>query len=89
VYVQTARFGFVGCDDPDYVSANIHVRAGLTRDGMEWAFGSAHASNWIPLTWLSHMADCRLFGLNGGLHHLTSVLIHLCTVLLLFAVFDV
>jgi protein O-mannosyl-transferase len=85
VYAQAARFGFVNYDDPDYVTHNFQVRAGLTGKGVEWAFG-AHASNWIPLTWLSHMADCQLFGMRSGMHHLVSVIIHLASVLLLFAV---
>ncbi len=88
VYAQAARFAFVNYDDPDYVTHNFQVRAGLTGRGVAWAFGSAHASNWIPLTWLSHMADIQLFGLRSGMHHLVSVAIHLASVLLLFAVLN-
>jgi tetratricopeptide (TPR) repeat protein len=85
VYAQTGHFAFVNFDDPDYVGANFHVRAGLTWESIAWAFGSGYAGNWIPLTWISHMADCQFFGLRSGLHHLTSVTIHVFSVWLLFA----
>ncbi len=85
-YGQTLHFGFVNYDDPDYVGANVHVRAGITAGSVAWAFGHSFAGNWFPLTWLSHMLDCELFGLDGGLHHLTSVSIHALATLLLFAV---
>jgi len=84
-YWQTLHFGFVNYDDPDYVSANPHVRAGLSADSVGWAFGHSFAGNWFPLTWLSHMLDFELFGLDGGMHHLTSVLIHALAAVLLFA----
>ena len=83
-YGQTTHFGFVNYDDPDYVSANAHVRAGITPEGVGWAFGHSFAGNWFPLTWLSHMLDCELFGLDSGRHHLTSVSIHALATLLLF-----
>ena len=85
-YGQTLHFGFVNYDDPDYVTANLHVRAGLTLDSVGWAFRHSFAGNWFPLTWLSHMLDFELFGLDSGLHHLTSVSIHALAALLLFAV---
>jgi tetratricopeptide (TPR) repeat protein len=79
------RNGFVNYDDDKYVTENHHVRSGLTPDSVIWAFTKPHASNWHPLTWLSHMLDCRLFGLNPAGHHLTSVILHLVNALLLFA----
>jgi Flp pilus assembly protein TadD len=85
-YGQTLHFGFVNYDDPDYVSANVHVRAGITAGSVAWAFSHSFAGNWFPLTWLSHMLDFELFGLDSGLHHLTSVSIHALATLLLFAV---
>src|ERR1035438_773180 len=85
VYTQVLRFDFVSFDDPDSVTRNAHVLRGLTADGVSWAFTSGEAANWFPLTRLSHMLDVQLFGLNGGLHHLTSVLIHALAALLLFA----
>jgi len=86
VYGQVRQFDFVNFDDPDYVGSNAHVRAGLGPDSLAWAFTSGHAANWIPLTWLSHMLDCQLFGLASGWHHLTNVLLHALSTLLLFAV---
>jgi len=84
VYAQVAGHGFVSYDDPDYVSGNPYVRAGLTRAGLSWALTTGHAGNWHPLTWLSHMLDCQLFGLRPGAHHLTNVLLHTANTLLLF-----
>ena len=78
--------GFVGYDDPDYVTENDHVRAGLTWNGVQWAFRSTEAANWHPLTRLSHMLDCQLFGLAPWGHHLTSILLHALNALLLFVV---
>ncbi len=77
---------FIRFDDPLYVTENKHVRAGLTLEGIAWAFGANVVSNWHPLTLLSHMLDCELFGLNPKGHHLTSLLLHALNVLLLFGV---
>ena len=73
-----------GWDDDDYVTANMHVRSGFTRANVAWAFTSFDMSNWHPVTWLSHMFDCQLFGLNSGAHHYVNVLLHAANVLLLF-----
>ncbi len=78
--------GFVDFDDPQYVFANPHVRQGLSAAGLRWAFTAQVAGNWHPLALVSHMLDVQLFGLNPKGHHLTSLLLHLATVLLLFAV---
>ncbi len=79
--------GFVGFDDDPYIVENPRVRAGLTWEGLRWAFASfGHASNWHPLTWLSHMLDVQLFGLDPRGHHLSSLLLHLANALLLFGV---
>jgi protein O-mannosyl-transferase len=78
--------GFVGFDDPIYVTANPHVQAGLNWDSIEWAFRTFEAGNWHPLTWLSHMLDAQLFGMGPRGHHLSSILLHLVNTLLLFAV---
>jgi len=85
VYSQVRSYGFVHYDDPTYITENSHVRAGFTAEGFAWAFTSAGVDNWFPLTWLSHMADCQLFGLQSGWHHLTNVLLHALATLLLFA----
>ena len=79
VYWPVAKHGFINFDDPDYVSANPRVQAGLTAESVKWAFTSFYASNWHPLTWLSHMLDCQLYGLKPAGHHLTSLLFHVPT----------
>ena len=83
-YLPASRDGFVNYDDQDYVTENSTVQKGLTWPGIKWAFTTGHASNWHPLTWLSHMADCELFALNPGAHHLVNVLFHTANVVLLF-----
>src|SRR5258708_31210044 len=85
VYGQVLHFDFVTYDDPDYVTANPHVQAGLTWAGVAWAFRSSFAGNWFPLTWLSHMLDCTFFELDSGWHHFTNVWIHALSTLLWFA----
>lgn len=79
--------GFVDYDDQAYVTQNRHVLAGITWEGVRWAFTTGHAANWHPLTWLSHMLDCELFGLDAGGHHAVSLVLHLITTLLLFRLF--
>src|SRR5579864_6114991 len=71
-------------DDDAYVTDNPHVRTGLTLGNMRWAFTSFEQSNWHPVTWLSHMLDCQLFGLNPRAQHGVNVLLHAANVLLLF-----
>jgi tetratricopeptide (TPR) repeat protein len=68
--------GFIDYDDPDYVTANMMVRQGLTLKGIVWAFTAFHAANWHPLTWISHMLDVTLFGMNPAGHHAVSLLLH-------------
>jgi protein O-mannosyl-transferase len=85
VYAQVAQFGFVTWDDPLYVTANPHVQRGLTLDGAAWALTTRHDSNWLPLTWLSHMLDVQLFGAWAGGHHLMNLLLHGLDTVLLFA----
>jgi Flp pilus assembly protein TadD len=84
VYLPVRHYAFVDYDDPVYVTDNPIVQAGLTWSGFQWAFTTGHASNWHPLTWLSHMVDCQLFGLNAGAHHLVNVFFHAANVVLLF-----
>src|SRR5271156_5665968 len=86
VFGQTLRHEFVNYDDDDYVYDDPVVARGLTFKGVIWAFTQSHAANWHPLTWLSHMLDCQFYGLNPGGHHLTNVLLHTATVILLFLV---
>ncbi|MEW6303477.1 MAG: tetratricopeptide repeat protein [Verrucomicrobiota bacterium] len=75
---------FVGFDDYNYVVSNERVRAGLSWDNLVWAFTSSHFHMWHPLTTLSHMLDCQLFGLNAGAHHLVNVFLHAFSAALLF-----
>ena len=84
VYLPVVQDGFVNFDDHDYVTENHPVLAGLTWAGLRWAFTSFHAANWHPLTWLSHMLDCELFGPNPGAHHFINVLFHAANAALLF-----
>ena len=84
LYWPVTRHSFVDFDDDNYIAENPQVQAGLTWHGVVWAFDGAHAGNWHPVTWLSHMADCEMFGLNPGAHHLMNVLFHIANTLLLF-----
>ena len=88
VYWQVNGFNFVNFDDPVYITTNKDIRHGLTLDGLKFAFTCVYASNWHPLTWISHMLDVEMFGLNPGMHHLTNVLLHILNSILLFLVFE-
>ena len=89
VYAPAMRNGFVNLDDPDYVTRNPHVLAGLTWADIRWALGSSYpSSNWHPLTWISHMVDVQLYGRNPAGHHFTSVLLHILGVVLLFLLIE-
>ncbi len=83
-YWPVLGHGFTSYDDFDYVTENTHVQAGLTWDGVVWAFRSTDKANWHPITWLSHMLDVQVFGSKAGGHHLTSLLLHIANTLLLF-----
>jgi len=84
VYARVATHDFVSFDDNLYVTGNPRVRDGLSASGLLWAFRSFHAANWHPLTWISHMLDVELFGLNAGAHHLVNVLFHAVNTVFLF-----
>jgi protein O-mannosyl-transferase len=87
LYLPALSNGFVNYDDPDYVTANAHVLQGLNAPNIKWAFGTDNpAANWHPLTWISHMLDIQLFGLQPRGHHANSVLLQTCDVVLLFVV---
>lgn len=87
LYWPVQSFDFVNYDDDVFVKDNRHIRDGLSKDGLVWAFKTFLGGNWHPLTWVSHMADVETYGLNSGGHHRTNVLIHTATALLLFLVF--
>lgn len=84
IYWQVRTFDFISFDDYMYVRDNPHVRQGITLENIRWAFTSVYAGNWHPLTWLSHMTDVEIFGLNAGMHHLTNVIFHIVNTLMLF-----
>jgi len=87
-YAGALRADFIGLDDPVYVTLNDRVCAGLTLDGVLWAFRSGEAANWHPLTWISHMLDVELFGTRAWGHHATSVAIHVASSVLLLLALD-
>ena len=78
------NYQFVGLDDNAYITENARIQQGINWDNFKWAFHGSHIGFWHPLTLLSHMLDCHLFGLNSGGHHLTSVLLHVANSCLLF-----
>ena len=86
VFCQTFRHDFVSYDDDIYVYANSKVTQGLTFEGIAWAFTENYADNWHPLTWLSHMLDWQVYEGRAGGHHLTSILLHAATAMLLLVV---
>jgi Flp pilus assembly protein TadD len=84
VYGSSWSHEFTDYDDPDYVTENPHVTGGLTAANVSWAFTTAHAANWHPVTWLSHMADVSIYGVSPRGHHVTNVLLHIAGTLMLF-----
>lgn len=91
VYSPVRHAEFIVFDDPEYVTYNSHVQSGLTWDGVKWAFTTSYASNWHPLTWLSHMADTSVLNLFGSeptaaahFAHFVNVLFHTANAVLLF-----
>ena len=84
VYLPVLRNGFIDLDDPAYVTQNDHVRTGLSWKNVQWALSSTEAANWHPLTWLSHMLDCQIFGLNPAGHHAVNAMLHAVNATLLF-----
>jgi len=84
VYAPGAHHEFVNYDDSDYVTANPHVLSGLTWENLGWAFTTGHASNWHPLTWVTHQLDCAWFGKSPGGPHLVNLVYHLANTVLLF-----
>jgi tetratricopeptide (TPR) repeat protein len=85
-FEQIRTCDFINFDDHVYITENRHVQSGLTLEGVTWAFTTTHAANWHPLTWLFHMLDCQLYGLNPSGHHLTNLVFHIANTLLLFLV---
>ena len=86
LYWPAAGFDFVSFDDGVYVVNNDHLNQGFSRAGLAWCFQAGYASNWHPLTWMSHMLDCQLFGLRSGPPHVVNILLHAADSVLLFLV---
>src|SRR5437868_4099238 len=86
VFWPVVHHGFIRYDDPVYVTENARVLTGLNWDNVAWAFRTGEGGNWHPLTWLSHMLDVKIFGLDAGRHHLTNLLFHVINTWLLFLV---
>jgi protein O-mannosyl-transferase len=84
IYAQVVGHRFITLDDPIYIQENPMVNRGITRAGLVGAFTTFHAANWHPLTWISHMIDCQLFGISAGCHLLMNALIHVANTLLVF-----
>jgi Flp pilus assembly protein TadD len=83
-YIPALRADFVSYDDGVYVTENAQVQSGLNPDSVRWAFANGHSGNWQPVTWLSHMFDCELYGQAPWGHHLTNVILHGANTVLLF-----
>ncbi len=84
VYLPVGKHRFINFDDPDYVTGNPYVQAGLRPEGIRWALTGVYSSNWHPLTWMSHMLDCQLYGVKPAGHHLTNVIFHVANTILVF-----
>lgn len=88
VYVQVTNFEFINFDDTLYVTNNRHVQSGFTLDTIKWAFTTRTIESWQPLVWLSFMLDYEIYGLKAGGFHLTNVLLHILSTLLLFMIMN-
>jgi tetratricopeptide (TPR) repeat protein len=88
VYWQVNQYDFVDSEDNDYVTANIHIQSGITLEEIRWAFSTTYHRYWHPLTWLSLMLDYQLHGLNAGGYHVTNLIVHILSTLLLFWLFN-
>ena len=84
IFWPLTRAEFTNYDDPRYVTETVNIQSGVTWKAVVWAFTTGYGSNWHPLTWISHMIDWQMYGLNPGRHHLTNILFHIANTLLLF-----
>ncbi|SPE57173.1 putative Tetratricopeptide TPR_2 repeat protein [Verrucomicrobia bacterium] len=84
VFWPVCHHDFLSYDDAEYVTDNPHVLSGLSWANLGWALGATRTCNWLPVTWMSHILDVQLFGLNPGAHHLTSLILHAANAVLLF-----
>ena len=88
VYSDVGHFDFVNWDDQSYLTENPNVQAGLSWSNVRWALTTSHSPYWHPLTWMSHMLDVTLYGMDPGPHHVTSLIIHIASTVLLFLLFQ-
>jgi tetratricopeptide (TPR) repeat protein len=88
VFWQVNQYDFINLDDPGYVTNSSHIQSGITLDGLRWAFSTRYGDLWNPLVWLSLMFDYQLHGLNAGGYHLTNLILHVMSALLLFWLFS-
>jgi len=86
LYYPAGGFKFAEVDDRDYVVENYRINSGWTLSGLAWSFQAGYAANWHPLTWMSHMVDCQLYGLNPGRHHVTNIVLHVLNAVLVFLI---
>jgi len=86
-FLQVSEFDFVNIDDNVYVTENHHIQSGITPESIVWAFSTTYAEFWHPLTWLSLMLDYELYGLHAGGYHVTNLILHILSTLLLFWLF--
>ena len=86
IYSQVQDHEFINFDDDLYITNNLNVKAGLTKESVMWAFTASYFSNWHPMTWLSYMLDYQLYGLHPKGHHLTNLFFHIANALILFIV---
>jgi hypothetical protein len=84
LYLPSVRYGFIGVDDPVYVTGNRHVLQGITLEGLRWSLTATEGGSWHPLTWWSHMLAVHLFGTWGGGHHLLNAFLHACSAAVLW-----
>src|ERR1700682_3181277 len=84
IYAQVIGHQFITLDDDSYIKENPMVNRGVTLAGLVWAFTTFYVANWHPLTWIAHMIDSQLFGMNAGGHLLVNALIHVANTLLVF-----
>lgn len=87
-YYPILNSDFTNYDDSSYVTQNNHIKSGLSIQSIKWAFSTFYSYNWHPLTWVSHMLDVQLFGLNPTWHHLSNLLLHILNTLLVFLLFE-
>jgi len=88
VYLPVIWLDFTNYDDPGYVLENAAIQDGVTWPAVHWAFSHSHSANWHPVTWISHMFDCQLYGLKPAGHHLTNLLFHVANTVLLFGLLN-